>query len=233
MKIPCVWEHNGEDTLLYSNGMIGAFTRGKTKEQALDKMKEEIKSYLTWRGEEIPDSIIPEIVQEKESTLQICDADSDVMFDTEREPLTLEEYDDLKELALKSALDFYRLYEAVPDKNKSGLPKRITFYGDVPRTAHEMYEHTKNVNSYYFGEIGIEVDNEGSIYDCRRKGFEILEQRVDFLKNEVHSGSYDEFWSLRKVLRRFLWHDRIHAKGMYKMAVKTFGSHLVPNIFQF
>ena len=24
-----------------------------------------------------------------------------------------------------------------------------------------MYEHTKNVNAYYFGEIGVEADNEG------------------------------------------------------------------------
>lgn len=26
-----------------------------------------------------------------------------------------------------------------------------------------MYEHTRNVNDYYFGEIGISADNEGSI----------------------------------------------------------------------
>ena len=38
---------------------------------------------------------------------------------------------------------------------------------------------------------------------------------------------------LSKVLRRFIWHDRIHAKAMYRMAVKTFGSNVVPNIFQF
>ena len=34
----------------------------------------------------------------------------------------------------------------------------------------------------------------------------------DFLKNPVISGSYGEEWSLRKLLRRFVWHDRIHAR---------------------
>ena len=37
----------------------------------------------------------------------------------------------------------------------------------------------------------------------------------DFLENVVVAGSYGEDWSLRKVLRRFIWHDRIHAKAMY------------------
>ena len=76
------------------------------------------------------------------------------------------------------------------------MPNRQTFYGQVLRTVFEMYEHTKNVNEYYFGEIGVE-------------------------------------WSLRKLLRRFIWHDRIHAKAMYRMAIKTFGVDAVPNIFQF
>ena len=61
----------------------------------------------------------------------------------------------------------------------------------------------------------------------------MLEQQPDFLKNEVFHGSYDELWSLRKVLRRFIWHDRIHAKAMYRMAIKTFGKNAVPNVFYF
>ena len=64
-------------------------------------------------------------------------------------------------------------------------------------------------------------------------GFALLEKKEDFLRNEVVIGSYDEAWSLRKVLRRFLWHDRIHAKAMYRMAMKTFGEESVPDVFQF
>lgn len=103
----------------------------------------------------------------------------------------------------------------------------------MPRTAYEMYEHTKNVNSYYFGEIGVDVDNEGNILECRKRGFDLLETHDDFLNNTVYLGSYDEEWSLRKVLRRFIWHDRIHAKAMYRMALKQFGTDAVPNVYQF
>lgn len=233
MNIRCVWEHNGEDTILYSDNYIGAFTRGQTKEIALKKMQAEVKSYLNWKGETVPEMLTPEIVQQKESTLQICDADSEVLFEEEKNPLSIDEYTQLKQLALKSAEDFLSLYNEIPDKNKCVLPPKATFYGKVPSTANEMYEHTKNVNSYYFGEIGVEVNNNGTIYECRRVGFELLEKQLDFLENKVVTGSYDELWSLRKVLRRFIWHDRIHAKAMYKMAIRTFGIESVDNVFKF
>ncbi len=134
---------------------------------------------------------------------------------------------------MKSAADFLALYEAIPDKHRSSAPTRQTFYGQVPRTAEEMYQHTKNVNDYYFAEIGVEADNEGTILECRRRGFEALEAQPDFLQNPVFDGSYGEAWSLRKVLRRFIWHDRIHARGMVRMAEKTFGAGAVPDIFCF
>ena len=134
---------------------------------------------------------------------------------------------------MKTANDFLTLYRAIPNKDKSVLPVRTTFYGEIPRTAREMYEHTKNVNAYYFREIGVQADNNGTIEECRNHGFELLEQKQNFLENKVYLGSYDEEWSLRKVLRRFIWHDRIHAKAMYRMALKTFGKDAVPNVFSF
>lgn len=233
MVIKCVWEHNGSDTLLYAENFIGAFTRGASKEIALSKMPDEIKAYLKWRGEPVTEILVPEIIEEKRSELNIADADSDVIFNSEKQPLTKEEYLELKALALKSAEDFLALYNSIPDKGKTCLPKRKTFYGDVPITANEMYEHTKNVNSYYFGEIGVDADNCGTILECRQRGFELLEQQSDDLNNKVFDGSYGEQWSLRKVLRRFIWHDRIHAKAMYKMAISTFGKDSIPNVFAF
>ena len=113
-------------------------------------------------------------------------------------PLTAEEYEALKALALRSAEDFLTLYRSIPDKTHTTLPQRETFYGDVPLTAEEMYRHTKNVNAYYFGEIGVEVGNEPDILICRRAGFAALERQPRYLHNAVFHGSYDEDWTLRK-----------------------------------
>ncbi|MBP5350305.1 MAG: hypothetical protein J6Z13_08160 [Clostridia bacterium] len=233
MKVNCVWEHNGNDSIIYANNYIGAFARGASKEEAMLKMPEEIRRFQLWRGEKPLDNYEIDIVQEKESGLQVRDADSDVLFATEKDPLSAEEYQHLKTLAMKSAEDFYSLYNSFPDKHKSALPYRKTFYGSVPRTAEEMYQHTKNVNEYYFSEIGVDANNEGTIVSCRARGFESLESIPGFLSLETVTGSYDEQWSVRKVLRRFIWHDRIHAKAMYRMGVLTFGANAIPDLFRF
>ena len=69
----------------------------------------------------------------------------------------------------------------------------------------------------------MEADNEGDILTCRRRGFEALEKQPDFLHNPTFEGSWEEDWTLRKLLRRFIWHDRIHARAMERMRKRTFG----------
>ena len=66
MKIRCVWEHNGDDSILYADNFVGAYTRGE------------------WKGEAVTDSLETIIVQEKASVLMISDADSDVLFEEEK-----------------------------------------------------------------------------------------------------------------------------------------------------
>lgn len=230
----CFWEHNGDDTLLYSIDFLGAHTREPSLDIAKAKMFDEIHSFALWSGQELAEKQFELVIsEEKTSELNVRDADTDAIFECETLPMSWDEYLRLKNLALKSAKDILSLYNSIPDKEFSCLPERKTFYGSIPRTAKEMYEHTKNVNAYYFGEIGIECNNDGDILSCRQQGFELLEKQADFLKNKPMVGSYNEMWSVMKMLRRFIWHDRIHAKAMYRMALKTFGEGSVPNIFCF
>ena len=233
MKINLIWEHNGDSSILYAENFPGAFTRGENLQAALEKMPGELRSYAHWSGDVTPEKFELNIVQDLSCELNIADADSDCVFESEKQGLTMEEYLRLKALCLRSARDFQRLYESIPDKDKSALPFRSSFYGAVPRTAREMYEHTKSVTSYYFAEIGVDADNEGGILSCREKAFAKLESTPDFLSRAPEEGSYGEIWSLRKVLRRFIWHDRIHARAMCRMARKTFGKSRGEEIFRF
>ena len=234
MTINCVWEHNGRDTLLYAVDFVGAYTRGETLEAAVRKMQAEICSYLKWCGKKSSNKHGYRHHRRKGfRSLRSATRTLMCFLKVKKAPLTAEEYKKLKALALKSAQDFLALYDSVPDKNATAAPERKTFYGKVPRSADEMYAHTKNVNEYYFSEIHVDADNDGSIYACRKRGFEALEAKGDFLENVVVAGSYGEDWSLRKVLRRFVWHDRIHAKAMYRMATKVFGVESIVNPFYF
>ena len=125
MTINCVWEHNGNDTLLYAVDFVGAYTRGETLEAAVRKMQEEITSYLNWCGKKAETSMDIAIIEEKVSSLAICDADSDVLFESEKAPLTAEEYRTLKALALKSA--FFPCIILFPIKMQRLLPNARPF----------------------------------------------------------------------------------------------------------
>ena len=96
MIINCVWEHNGNDTLLYATNFVGAYTRGESLEIAKAKMPQEIVSYCNWLGMDAAGETEVVIVGEKRSELTIRDADSDVLFESEQAPLTIEEYEALK-----------------------------------------------------------------------------------------------------------------------------------------
>ena len=62
VKVKCIWEHNGDDTLLYSEEYVGAFTRGESLEIALQKMKSEIQCYSAWLGEKMHDEVVSVVV---------------------------------------------------------------------------------------------------------------------------------------------------------------------------
>jgi len=171
-------------------------------------------------------------MQEAECYLAIADADSEVIFDTERTPLAPMEYEVLKGLVLSSAKDVLTMYRSFADADAAADPPRETFYGTVPRSARAMYEHTKNVNAAYFDKLGVTADNEGDIFTCRLAGLEALEEAEDFLAVAPRKDGFGEWWSLSKVLRRFLWHDRIHARAMWRLAQKL-GDSSVQNTFRF
>ncbi len=62
MKVRCIWEHNGDDSILYSSNFIGAFTRGESKCEAVRKMPSEITAYLKWKGDVTSDALESEIM---------------------------------------------------------------------------------------------------------------------------------------------------------------------------
>jgi len=233
MENRVVAEFNEDGYLLYSETFPGAYTRGSSLEEAMSKMPEEIKRYCSWASIELTDEGENIIVQETYSKLKISDADSEVIFNSEKKALTMDEYNSLKKLVMKSAEDFQKLYESIPDKDTTSLEERQTFYGSIPRTAGEMYIHTNGVTDYYVGEIGADINNVANIVENRIKALESIEAQENFLQNQVFDGSYGEQWSLRKVLRRFIWHDRIHGKAMYRMAAKLWKEDIIVDHFFF
>ena len=228
MKLQAVEEYNPGGYLIYAANYPGAFVRAETEAEALAKFPGELRSYLHWSTGANPGYDDPEveIVQRKLSSLQVHMADSDVLFDSERQPLTPQEYENLKLLVLRSARDIRKLFASIPNPDISDRPKRVCVYGTVPRTPREMYEHIYQTTAYYVGAFGLPFENVPDIYTNRLQALSELEELPDFLSGEVYTAPDGELWTMRKVLRRFLWHDRIHARAMWRTASALWSSGL-------
>ena len=232
MKIKAVCEYNELGFLIFAIDYPGAYVRGTTENEALAKFGGELRSYFRWLGTAPPDTAEVEIVQRRLSERQMCDADTDVLFDSERIPLSGEEYELLKLLVLKSARDFHTLYCSISHPDISGRPLRRTFYGTAPRTPRQMYEHVNRFTAHYASAIGLRLENMPDLYVNRMHLLSELEEGELFLSDRVYTAANGEEWTVRKLLRRLHWHDRIHAKAMWRTATSLWGDE-IKNPFYF
>ncbi len=230
--VRAVVEYNAEGALVWAENLPGAFSRGQSEQAALMKLPEAANRFRLW-SENKPFVLPPrvEVVERHHTALCVREADSEVIFESEKQPLSGEEYERLRSLVLRSAADFERLYQSIPDKNVTDIPPRNTFLGILPRTAREMYEHVNCVTAYYVGEVGTAWENRPDMLENRQGALKILEKTDRFLELPAVQGSFQEWWSVRKVMRRFLWHDRIHARAMYRMACRMWG--VAEDVFYF
>lgn len=233
MNIDVVVEYNDKGYLVWIEQLAGAYSRGATLQAAMDKLAQEVRSYTLWAKGQAQDLSEVRITHEFKSQLRVEDADSDVLFPSERLPMSMAEYTLLKELALRSAKDFKTLYQSVPQRGRALVKSRQTFYGKIPASADEMHEHTNNTLSYYAAGMGIEYQNTKDFVDNRIAFLRAIEQNPNFLMPQVYTATDGEQWTLKKVMRRLIWHDRIHARALYRKAVSFWNKERIVNPFEF
>lgn len=235
MIVNAVVEYNDYGFLVFAENYIGAYVRGRSEQEALNKFNNEIKQYIKWSQKinvDENEKISIKIIDKLKSTNQISNADTSIIFESERKSMTYQEYENLKALCIKSAFDFQILYNSIKDKDAFDKKPKRTFYGSMPVTANQMYKHTNLMLSNYAGEIGVTVINTPAILNNRKQFFNFIEKYPTYLKNYIYRGNSNELWTLKKVMRRLIWHDRIHAKALWRLGVRL-GEKSILNPFYF
>jgi hypothetical protein len=68
-QIPCVWEHRGEDTILWPVDYPGAFARGACLSEALAKIPGELLDWSDWTGQCVPEEPEPEAAPDDDTSV--------------------------------------------------------------------------------------------------------------------------------------------------------------------
>lgn len=234
--IEVIAEYNDRGAMLWADAYPGAFSRGETVSKALEKFPKALSEYAQWaHGAPLPNLAESDFVitHAHQTDLKVDDADSNVLFPSERLPMDMTEYTQKKQLCIRSAQDFEKLLASIPQKDRALRKSRRTFYGKIPCSAREMAEHTNNTLEYYANAVGVPFENEGGLLENRRRLFRAIESTPDFLSSRVYTDSDGELWTRKKMLRRLLWHDRIHARALYRLAITFWSKERIENPFFF
>jgi len=225
------YETNGKGFLGWIEDYPGAFLRGPSLEEARAKLGRELVDYAEWLGLSAPpgraasgagvpglsgspDAPIESIVS---SVLTVEDADSDFTFGSELVDYGDADFERFMALLRRSG----RMVASCLDstRNRGTVDPhhdRITFYGHAYATIDRQFEHIVKVQDYYLGMVGETVGLAGGIVESREAMVAKLAERRKAEGNALHV--YEgESWTIRKIIRRTIWHDRIHARAMKRM----------------
>ena len=213
------FETNGKGYLGYIVELPGAFIRGETEEEALNKTRKEVNCYLHWLGIKSVEDYSFCVVQRHQSNLMVEDADSEILLEADKGALEEREYKNLLDIVLHSGETFLRIYESAAFKDWVDQSRiRKTFYGENPKTIREIFEHVKRCQYYYLSRMRIEFETEEEDFRkirpfCLNKLEDLYRRHNNLLIVDID----DELWTVKKVLRRFIWHERIHGKAMMRI----------------
>lgn len=221
-KINVIVESNEQGYMVHLKDYPGSYTRGESENIALAKVSSEVKRYCKWAGWDIPIHTQLVVIKRCYTNARIDDGDTEVLIDFDKDKISNRCFAEYCRLAMYSAQSFQILYNSLPDKQWVDFSKqRKTFYGNTPCTAEDMIQHVDMVQEYYMSRIGIDIKiSSNEFLNNRMLCLKVIEE---FWSNNVTSNIFNidnELWTLLKVLRRFIWHDLIHGKALYRLGLK-------------
>ena len=217
----------------------GCISKEKTRESALEKLPDSIRIYLSWlktHGVEVPDSneIKVDIV-EVFKPFRVGDYEVNAFFEADRPPLSQEEVLTGIQKMEWSRQDLLRKTSQLPQEI---LDRKL----DNRRSIRENLEHIATAEWWYLTRINLSLPSlktfpqsaslaggwesmKGSasgfekMRAIRELAIERLSNLTDEERSRVTTHSSEE-WSARKVLRRFLEHEREHIQSIEHLLKK-------------
>ena len=223
------FETNGNGWIGYFAELPGAFVRGPSERASLSKGDKEIRRYAHWLGLELKATYKLVRTRVHRSGLCVEDADNEILLEYDRGQLDRSTFDQWCQIASFSGACFQELYDAaaLPDW-RDPARDRETFYGMVPCSIREVYQHVDRVQGYYQQCLGLTASLESCSFVERRS--ECLSRLADIYGRDsgrsVRRGDGEE-WTIAKALRRYIWHDRIHAKSIVRTLQRQFEGGLL------
>jgi len=222
-------------TQIFVQELPGCYSRAPTLDEAVAKAPFKIREFLEWlrkHGEPIADdeysveTIVAEVVKGK---WPVNLGDSQALFKADLRPLDREEVKRCIRFMGYAREDLIDLYLSQPKDSLEWKPDAAT-----PRNIKRIAEHVAECSLFYIERIKprrfedwpltfLEVADELSVMRLLNLSDEEVSCQVSYHQPGEWTGMREpEGWTARKVLRRFVWHERLHTATVRKLA-RLFG----------
>jgi hypothetical protein len=215
--VEIIFETNGKAFIGWVKELPGSFIRGRTIIEAKETLETEIISYKKWLDLPLKNDIMTNYVVCNTNAI-VEEADTEILLDYDLDNYVNIEYllFDCKNILL-SAEKLNELF--INCKHKNIIDKIWVgkcFLGDLPSTIEEHFDHVLSTQKWYLNNIGGNIGFDKDFICGRKRISEIIMAKYRNEGNKIYEQS-SEIWTIRKVIRRLIWHDRFHAKAIEEM----------------
>ena len=238
--IDAIIEYNTSGALLHFVDFPGAYSRGKDIHTAFLNAYDEIEIYSKWANNPIKNNfeiVIPNTYLAN-PRLNLSNGHSEILIANDKEKFSEETFEKWCALAEYSAECFENLYTAISDKTWN-MPeeKKDVFYSHETLTnAEDVYNHVCDCHKKFLEPTGCKcrILKKDGYYDNRKKCISAIKDFYTTCDKADISKKGKEEWTINKVIRKYIWHDRLHARGLYDYS-KELGMKKkdIPNVYCF
>jgi len=199
-------------TMAHVPALPGCISSGATREVALARTPDAIAAYLAWLRHHGEQTVAPQEPIEIELGGSVQDPESHLgdepgLLPTDRAPLSDAEVAQLMRLMAYSRRDLLELV--------GGMSREVLYWqpqagGDAPGwPIDDILEHVARAERVYTSRLSGNIFD--LIEDARRDALERVSRLTEQERTQIthHQG---EYWTARKVLRRYLEHEREHSQ---------------------
>ena len=217
-------------TQIFVRELPGCYSRARTLDEAVAKAPGKIREFLDWlkaHGEPVEGTqyeIQVEAAEVVRGDWPVKLGDSQALFNADLSPLSRAEVERAMRYMRYAREDLMSLYQTAPGGALEWKPNEST-----PRHIKRIAEHIAEVDIFYLERL-----RDMKFKDWPSSFLELMEElrvlRLSNLKDDEMQcqtsyhppgdwtgTSAPEGWTTRKVLRRFIWHERLHTATIRKL----------------
>lgn len=201
-------------------GLCGCATWAPTEDEVVARLPAKIEEHLAWMRSH---GGVPPPLEGSARIVERVQGD-EVLFAWDRAAASPTEIRETRQLLRWTRTDLLRVLDRLPDEALDWDPPGRTLPDWATwRTIRQIREHIARTEiGYYLPWIGYTRDalldeGEALLHSSRSAALHFLERLESEPGRLRLVEERGEAWSVRKVLRRLVWHERIHTKSIERL----------------